>query len=213
MGSVSSPPSIYRRALVAAVALITIPSTAVGVWFKVFKETPTVATRQEPVLEARSASGSGLVCDGYVNCTISGSLTINDGAGNQLNVGSGVVVRHAAIELTASGAITSTGTEVYSWTAPYAGRITDAAAFLGETASNNKTTVDIKIDGTSIFSTLLTIDATETGSHLAATPKVINTSANRFERYSRITFDTYAPATTPGKNLTSNVKLTQLTFP
>lgn len=72
-------------------------------------------------------------------------------------------------------AITATGTNLNQWTAAYSGSVSDAFIELKTACSSGTFTVDIKKNGTSIFTTLLTIDATEQTSITAATPYAFNT--------------------------------------
>lgn len=73
--SVTPPPAVSRYATIGLVTLISI--IAAGVVFKVNKQTPTVAIRQEYIIEAKSSSGSSFVCDGFASCAMSGSLTVD----------------------------------------------------------------------------------------------------------------------------------------
>lgn len=66
------PPSLARKILVAAAAVITLSGT--GVILKVVKTTGTAAIQRELVLEAKSSSGAGVNADGLGNFTASGFI-------------------------------------------------------------------------------------------------------------------------------------------
>jgi hypothetical protein len=71
----------------------------------------------------------------------------------------------------------TTGTKV-TFRMPYNYTLTDVRASLTTAATGaNLTTVDIQQGGTTVLSTKITIDASETTSTTAATPPVISTSA------------------------------------
>jgi len=71
----------------------------------------------------------------------------------------------------------TTGTAKITFRAPQAMTISAVRASLSTAASTGTVTVDINEAGASIFSTLLTIDATEKTSTTAATPAVISDTA------------------------------------
>ena len=64
----------------------------------------------------------------------------------------------------------TTGTAKVSWRAPFAMTLKDCRASLSTASSSGIPTVNIKEGGTTIFTTKLTIDASETTSTTAATP-------------------------------------------
>lgn len=68
----------------------------------------------------------------------------------------------------------TTGTAKITFRAPQAMTLTGVRASLSDASSSGTVTVDINEAGASIFSTLLTIDATEKTSTTAATPAVIS---------------------------------------
>ena len=71
----------------------------------------------------------------------------------------------------------TTGTKV-TFRLPFAFTVTEVRASLTTAGTGaNLVTLDFEQNGTSILSTLITIDATETTSTTAATPPVISTSA------------------------------------
>ncbi len=71
----------------------------------------------------------------------------------------------------------ATGTAKYTFRAPYALTVTAVRASLSTASSSGLVTVDINEAGTSILSTKLSIDATETTSTTAATAAVISDTA------------------------------------
>lgn len=85
-----------------------------------------------------------------------------------------------------STAIT-TGTAKVSMRMPFAMTLTAVRASVSTASSSGLPTVDIKENGTTILSTLLTIDATEKTSTTAATPAVISDASLADD--SEITFD------------------------
>lgn len=119
------------------------------------------------------------------------------------HIGSGTILkRYMTIPLTGSGTATATGTNVFGdYVFRFGGKIISASAHMSQTASNNLTTIDAKINGTSIFSTTITIDATEKDTSTAAAANAINSAANSFVSGDVLTFNVNAPATTPGKDL------------
>lgn len=71
----------------------------------------------------------------------------------------------------------TTGTEVAYVRAPHAFTITDVRASLSVASSSGIPAFDVKKNGSTIFSSALTIDATEKTSVTAATPAVLGTTA------------------------------------
>ena len=70
----------------------------------------------------------------------------------------------------------TTGTKV-TWRSPYAFTITEVRASLTTVATGSTVIIDINESGTTILSTKITIDASESTSTTAATPPVISDSA------------------------------------
>lgn len=68
-------------------------------------------------------------------------------------------------------------TAVVTFRMPRAFTLTSVKASLNDASSSGVVTIDIKLAGVSIFSTLLTIDENETTSVDAATPSVLSTTA------------------------------------
>ncbi len=81
----------------------------------------------------------------------------------------------------------TTGTAKLTWRAPYAGTITAVYAELNTTSSSGNPAFDINKNGTTVLSTVLTVDASETDSATAATPAVI--SVPTFAARDVFTFD------------------------
>ena len=71
----------------------------------------------------------------------------------------------------------TTGTAKFTFRAPYAFTLTDVRASLTSAGTDASVNVDINEGGTSVLSTVITIDSTELTSTTAATPAVISDSA------------------------------------
>jgi len=81
-------------------------------------------------------------------------------------------------------------TGVYTFRMPTAGVITEVRASLSVAGSTSgTTTIDVNKNGTSIFTTVLTIDSTEKTSETAATPAVINVGQSIIALDDEITID------------------------
>lgn len=70
--------------------------------------------------------------------------------------------------------VLTTGTAKLTFRMPYAFTLTEVRANLNTVSSSGTPTIDVKESGTTIFSTVLTIDATEKTSVTAAAPAVIS---------------------------------------
>jgi hypothetical protein len=81
----------------------------------------------------------------------------------------------------------TTGTNKVTIYAPYAFNLTDVKASLSQSGSTTITTFNVKLTGTTIFSTKSTIDINEFSTSTAATPRVITASTIPVD--SKITFD------------------------
>jgi hypothetical protein len=81
----------------------------------------------------------------------------------------------------------TTGTAKVTWRAPHAGTITAVRASLSTASTSGIPAFNIKKNGTTIFSTTLTIDATEKTSVTAATAAVL--SVTSFADDDEFTFD------------------------
>ena len=95
----------------------------------------------------------------------------------------------------------ATGDQGVNVPIPFAGTLVSVHAEVKTAGSSGSaTTVDINKNGSSILSTKLTIDNTETGSDTAATAAVISDST--VSQYDVFTFDLDAVSTTPAQGLT-----------
>lgn len=83
----------------------------------------------------------------------------------------------------------TTGTGKLTWRAPYAFSLTSTRAQVNTASSSGLPTVNIKKNGTTIFSTKLTIDANEKTSVTAATAAVLSSSPTSIADDDEITFD------------------------
>lgn len=90
-----------------------------------------------------------------------------------------VVSLPAEIGVAASdeSSVITTGTGKITFRMPYAMTLSSVRASLTTASSSGLVTVNVKLGGTTIFSTQLTIDATEKTSTTAATPAVLSTTA------------------------------------
>lgn len=105
-----------------------------------------------------------------------------------------------AFQLACSDRITSltTGSDVASFRAPYAFSISSATlprASVDTVSSSGLPQINIKKNGTTIFSTNLTIDASEKTSVTAATPCVLSSSPTSFADDDEVTIDIVAAGT------------------
>lgn len=92
----------------------------------------------------------------------------------------GAEVLQEVIQVAVSDETTAltTGTAKLTFRMPFAMTVTEVRASLSTAGTTSgTTTIDINLNGTSILSTLLTIDATEKTSTTAATAAVISTSS------------------------------------
>lgn len=87
----------------------------------------------------------------------------------------------------------TTGTAVVTVRAPRAMTLTKIKASLTTASSSGTPTFDVKKNGTSLFSTTLTIDATETTSETATTAAVLSTTSIAADDV--LTFDISAAGT------------------
>lgn len=71
----------------------------------------------------------------------------------------------------------TTGTAKVTFRIPYAFTLTQIRASLNTVSSSGTPTFDVKKNGTTVFSTLLSIDASEKTSQTAATPAVLSTTS------------------------------------
>ena len=122
--------------------------------------------------------GSLLINDAYTlpnTGGTAGQVLTEDGAGNISFSGQREVIQVAVSDETTA---LTTGTAKLTFRMPFAMTVTEVRASLSTAGTTSgTTTIDINEGGTSILSTLLTIDATEKTSTTAATPAVISDSA------------------------------------
>lgn len=83
----------------------------------------------------------------------------------------------------------TTGTAKITFYFPVAVNITGVSAGLTGQSSSGAVTIDVNKNGTTIFSTNLTIDASEDTSHTAATPAVLSSSPTAFSVTDKVTID------------------------
>lgn len=123
----------------------------------------------------------------WVFASAGGNVGLSTDAGIYTSFGltqlTGAVVPVAAIpvslQLAASdeGTALTTGTRKVTFRMPYAMTLTAVRASLTTAASTGLSTFDVKMNGTSLLSTLVTVDATEKTSTTAVAAPVISTSA------------------------------------
>jgi hypothetical protein len=102
------------------------------------------------------------------------------------------------------------GTLVETYRTPYAFIVQDARISLTDAPTGSVVTVDFKVDGVSMFSTLLTIDATEKTSTTATIPAVLTTPSLVIPDDSEITIHvTTVGATLAGAGLKATLRGTQ----
>ncbi len=86
---------------------------------------------------------------------------------------------------------------------PFAGFLTDIGATVDTAGTTNTTDIDVNKNGSTIFSTKITIDSTEKTSRTAAARYVfLNQNAIQFQTGDILTFDVDAVSTTAAKGLT-----------
>lgn len=83
----------------------------------------------------------------------------------------------------------TTGTAKITFYFPVAVNITGVSAGLTGQSTSGAVTVDVNKNGTTIFSTNLTIDANEDTSHTAATPAALSSSPTAFSVTDKVTID------------------------
>jgi len=119
----------------------------------------------------------------------SGGVVVADGVGNISVAPAGSADVPASLIIPVGDELTSisTGTAKRTFRIPYDMAITEVFASLSTASSSGLPTIDIKRNGTTILSTLITLDATEKISTTAVTPPVISTST--LTKYEEITID------------------------
>ncbi len=168
--------------------IATLCSNETGSGLLVFGTSPTLIT---PVL-GTPASGVATNLTGTASNLTAGSVTTNadltgdiTSSGNATSIASGVIVLgDIATAAKTEAIIIAAGDETTAITVadgktefqmPYAFTLTEVRATLTTAGTTSGvTTIDIEDDGSTIFSTLLTIDSTEKTSTTAATAAVIS---------------------------------------
>jgi hypothetical protein len=102
-----------------------------------------------------------------------GALIRSDGT-NYYTARNTVVPKVVQVMVTDQSTTITTGTAKMTWRMPFAMIVTETRAFLKTVSSSGNPAIDINEAGASIFSTTLTIDASEKTSVTAATPAVIS---------------------------------------
>jgi hypothetical protein len=122
-----------------------------------------------------------------------GKLYIKDDAGTETDLTATGTVTGSPFEFTVavSDETTSitTGTAKITFYFPVAVNITGVSAGLTGQSSSGAVTIDVNKNGTTIFSTNLTIDANEDTSHTAATPAALSSSPTAFSVTDKVTID------------------------
>lgn len=96
----------------------------------------------------------------------------------------------------------ATGTAKKTWRAPFAFLLTDVRISVNTAPVGSTIIVDVKNDGTSVFTTKTTIDASELTSVTAAVPKVIDTAHDDIADDAVVTVNIdQVGSGTPGKGL------------
>lgn len=105
--------------------------------------------------------------------------------------GGGTSTQDVAIQVAASdeATIITTGTARVTFRAPYAFTLTSVRASLSTASSSGAPTFDINMNGSTILSTKITIDASEKTSVTAATQPVLSTTAVTDDAEFTIDFD------------------------
>lgn len=93
---------------------------------------------------------------------------------------------------------------------PFDGFITKVGATVDTAGTTGATTVDIKKNGTSIFTTKITVDSTKKTSRTATTPYVFDTSKIAFVEGDIFTFDITTISSTPAKGMTVFMNVTRV---
>jgi hypothetical protein len=120
-------------------------------------------------------SGTATALLGTTSANIAADVTL----GSNLSIVSGKLVQTIpySVALSAATGDIATGTDVYSIRMPYAATLTGVKLSIGTAPVGSTVIVDINEAGTTILSTKLSIDASETTSATAATAAVISDAA------------------------------------
>jgi hypothetical protein len=141
---------------------------------------------------ANAGTGTGIYASGTTNIvfnSIAGAngITLSSNA-NTITLGY-LPTNHTTIALGDYSTVISTGLKAY-WRAPYALNIIAVRGSLLTTSSSGDPVFNIKKNGTTIFSTKLTIDAGETTSTTALVPYVLSTTTAANDDEFRFEIDT-----------------------
>ncbi len=185
--SVTPPPAISRLITTALVGLAVVGS---GLTYVITKNTTTAAIRQEYIFDVHSSSGSGLRVDGNGNANLSGSLTIG-GAFHPASITSsggltieGVPMEQRSVVLPLCDGLNAcaTGSGAVFIVPAFMNteKITGALLACGVKGTTNLESVQVIniTQNKNLFSTVFSVDSQEVDSSTAATPGVINTTAN-----------------------------------
>ena len=107
-----------------------------------------------------------------VQSGVTSKTTVDDIANRAAKTTSSVVQFAASDETTAL----TTGTAKITLRMPYALMLTEVRASLVTASSSGAVTINVKKNGTTVFSTQLSIDQSETTSKTATTPAVLSTT-------------------------------------
>jgi len=109
---------------------------------------------------------------------------------------------HIVFVITAPSTNVSASSDAAQFFFPFGGYVETAFAGVSTASTGTSiTTIDVRISTTSIFTTYLTIDATETKSSTAAIPAVINAGASTFSTWDLCRVDVNKAGTTPATGL------------
>ena len=98
---------------------------------------------------------------------------------------------------------TATGTTVGGdLVMPFSGRIIEVGATVDTAGTTNTTDIDINVNGSTIMSTVITIDSGEKTSRTAAAAPALTTASIEVDKGDILTFDIDAISTTAAKGLT-----------
>ena len=143
--------------------------------------------------------GQGTSAFGVTAAGVSGSM-IRYNASNVPIINH--LLEHVVFVVTAPSTSVSVVSDAAQFFFPFAGYIQTAFAGVSTAATGTSlTTVDVWINTSSIFSTKLTIDASETTSSTAATPAVIATATSAFSQWDWGRVHVDLESAVPGKGL------------
>lgn len=148
-----------------------------------------------PDTHANLPSATATPAGALFECTTHSKIYKNSGTawGDWATLGTGDKVEVLMIAVSDETTAITTGTAKVTFRMPWAMTITAVRASLTTASTSGNPAIDIKENGTSIFSTTLTIDATEKTSTTAATPAVVSDTALADD--SEITIDITAAGT------------------